>query len=302
MKIVLRKIHIVSMTVLVGLGTCSLVNEVPVIPTTNNRMPSNYASFWNSSHRHLQVPQSQQPQGIAANMSLPTNTQESENWAGYIDTPASSCSDTSVSGSWVVPNISASQENAAVAQWIGLGGSSSPDLLQMGTSEQFENGQLVAEVFWEKLPAPAQTVMTVPIGSTISASISPAANSCLTWNLKFTVNGQLHTQMIPPVTLSSSYAQGIGTSAEWISEKPSDRNDQPNPFANMGTVAYQSALVNGQALNSSGNQVQPVALVSRDGHVLIAPSTLGKDGESFSTKDLSTNTTTNVTKGAALLR
>ena len=297
MKIMMRKIHIVSLAVFVGLGTCSLVNPVPVLHATKNRMTSDYVFSRNFSHKHLLVPKVQQPQGTFITSSPPANMQKSENWAGYIDSPSSSIGYTSVSGSWIVPDISVRQQNAAAAQWIGLGGSSSPDLLQMGTSEQLENGRLVTEVFWEQLPAPAQTVMTVPIGSTINATISPSANSSLTWDLTFTVNGQSQTETIPPVTLDSSYAQGIGTSAEWISEEPSTQNDQLVPLAYMGTVSYQSALVNGQALSSQENQVQPIALVSSNGNILIAPSTLGTDGESFSTNDLSKKPNTSPTKG-----
>ncbi|SPF37547.1 Peptidase A4 family [Candidatus Desulfosporosinus infrequens] len=283
MKIMFSKIHIVSLSVLVGLGTCFLVNPVPVQHATTGRMRSDYLLSKYFSHRHLHVPQNLQPPTTATNTSLPPDTRESENWAGYIATPTSNLCYTSVSGSWVVPNISADQQNAAAAQWIGLGGSSSPDLLQMGTSEELENGQLVTEVFWEQLPTPAHTVMTIPIGATIYASIAPATNSSLTWNLTFTVNGQSQTQKIPPVKLDSSYAQEIGTSAEWISEEPLKPNGQRYPFANMGTVSYRSALVDGQAISSAGNEIEPIDLVSRNGNVLITPSGLGQDGESFST-------------------
>jgi len=293
MKIMMSKLHIVLLTVLVGLVICFLANGVPVRHTFNNRKTSDYIVYSrNFSPRHLHVPKSQRPEGMGINTSLPANTRESENWAGYVDTPSSGIRYTSVSGSWKVSSLSTSQENAAAAEWIGLGGSSSPDLLQMGTSQEIENGQPVAKVFWELLPSPAQEVMTVPIGSIIHATISPVPNSSSTWNLKFTVNGRSQSQTIPPVTLSSSYAQGIGTSAEWISEEPLNQNDQPYPFANMGTVSYQSALVDGQALNSAGNQIQPVALVSSNGNVLIAPSALGKDGESFSTSVISTKVNT----------
>ncbi|MDR3585789.1 MAG: G1 family endopeptidase [Desulfosporosinus sp.] len=290
MKIMFSKIHIVSLAVCVGLGTCHLVNGFQFLYVKNNHIKSNYIFSRNFSHRNLHVIQVKQSYGAYGNINLPANMKKSENWAGYIDTPSSGSGYASVSGSWIVPNISTSQQTAAAAQWIGLGGSSSPDLLQMGTSEQLENGQLVTELFWEQLPDLAQTVMTVPIGSTINASISPSTNSSLTWNLTFTVNGRSQTQTIPPVTLDSSYAQGIGTSAEWISEEPTTHNDQMVPFAKMGAVTYQSALVNGRPLNSSGNQVQPVALVSCNGNILIAPSVLGTDGESFSTTSLETVT------------
>ncbi|WAH37835.1 G1 family glutamic endopeptidase [Alicyclobacillus dauci] len=230
-------------------------------------------------------------QSTSSAVSLPANTQASGNWAGYIASPASrSDSYTSVTGSWTVPNITGSQDGVA-AQWIGLGGVSSNDLLQMGTIEQFVNGQAVANVFWEKLPASAQNIMTVPIGSTINASISKATGS--TWNITFTAHtpaGQTETKTIL-VTLNTSYARGIGTSAEWISEDPSDENNNLYPLADMGTVSYASTTVDGQPLNAAGNQIQPVALVDNGGNVLIAPSALGTDGTSFSTASVSAGTT-----------
>ncbi|MDQ7097156.1 peptidase A4 [Desulfosporosinus sp. PR] len=299
MRIKQLKIKLVSLATLLVLGTCSLVNGIPVTTAVSNQVASNFVFSRNFPHRHWPIPQVQQSQGTGTNTntntntntSLPENTQASENWAGYVATPTSSSGYTSVSGSWKVPSITADQDDAVAAQWIGLGGVSSSDLLQMGTVEQIENGQPVAQLFWEQLPSPAQYVMTVPIGSTISASISPAADSSSTWNLTFTINGQTQTQTIPPVALDTSYAQGIGTSAEWISEDPSNENSQLYPLADMGTVTYQSATVNGQPLNSSANKLQPIALVSSTGRVLIAPSALGTDGESFSTEVVNGNTT-----------
>ncbi|QSO51423.1 hypothetical protein JZ785_21770 [Alicyclobacillus curvatus] len=229
------------------------------------------------------------PQGQASgqSVSLPPNTQASGNWAGYIDTPASG-SYTSVSGAWTVPKITGNQ-NGVAAQWIGLGGVTNQDLLQMGTLEQFDNhGQPVAQVFWEKLPNAAQPVMTVPIGSTINAKISQASGS--TWDITFSVHtpaGNNITKTVP-VSLSSTYAAGIGTSAEWISEDPSDTNNNLYPLANMGTVNFTNAMVNGQAFGTQGNQVTPVALVDKYGELLIAPSAVSANGGSFSTDTLST--------------
>ena len=90
--------------------------------------------------------------------------------------------------------------------------------------------------FGEKLPDVAQNVMSIPIGSTISVNISEPTGSNSTWNLTFTStspNGTTQTKTIS-TTLDSSYAQGIGTSAEWISEDPSNVNGQLVPLANMG--------------------------------------------------------------------
>ncbi|SPF48403.1 Peptidase A4 family [Candidatus Desulfosporosinus infrequens] len=284
------KMKIASSAVLVGLGVCSLVNGVPIHTASNLKASTDILSRY-----HWRRPsQSSGTQGNNTNVTLPVGTQESDNWAGYIVTPASTSSQySSVSGIWTVPDISSSQQNdAASAQWIGLGGVSSTDLLQMGTVEQIQNGQPVIEVFWEQLPSSAQNVMAVPAGSTIEATIAETPGVNPTYNFTFTVNGQTPSQTISPVTLDSDYAQAIGTSAEWISEDPSNQNNQLYPLANMGTVSYQSATVNGRPLNDTMNEVQPDALVSSNGNILIVPSSLGPDGESFTTSVPTTSVTT----------
>ncbi|HVJ49289.1 G1 family glutamic endopeptidase [Desulfitobacterium sp.] len=284
MKNLIRKIEIVALAV--ALGASTLIPGVPLNQATNDA----YVLAGYNIQGHS-APNVQSQQGTTDTVSLPAHTESSENWAGYIATPTSNNDYTSISGSWTVPNITASQTNALAAQWIGLGGVLTTDLLQMGTIEQMENGQAVAEIFWEKLPDVAQSVITVPIGSTINAGISEAEGSSSSWNLTYTVKtpeGETQTQTIP-VTLDSSYTQKIGTSAEWISEDPSNQKSQLYPLADMGTVTYNSALVEGQPLNSSDNKVNPVAMVSKNGNVLIAPSTLGNDGESFSTTVIATN-------------
>ncbi|WP_206831923.1 G1 family glutamic endopeptidase [Alicyclobacillus fructus] len=219
---------------------------------------------------------------LATEVSMPTGTQTSENWGGYIDTPAGSQGYTSITGSWTVPSITG-QNGAMAAQWIGLGGVETEDLLQIGTLEQVVNGQTQVQVFWEKLPAAANTILTVPVGSKVSAAIHQASGS--TWVLSLqavTPSGQTLSKSVS-VNLSSAYAAHIGTSAEWISEDPSTIRGGLYPLANSGTVQFTDATVNGQPLDASGNQVQPVAMVDSFGNVRIAPSSIGSDGESFST-------------------
>ena len=120
MNLGLRKFLIVSMAALV-LEACSLVNYVPAAYAVKNQTPSNIV-LRDFSHWRLPARPMQQSQGTATNVTLPANTQKSGNWGGYIVTPTSSDSGySSVSGAWTVPSISASQQNAAAAQWIGLG-------------------------------------------------------------------------------------------------------------------------------------------------------------------------------------
>lgn len=222
---------------------------------------------------------------------VPTGTQASENWAGYVATPQTSAKAfTSVHGSWTVPTLETTSNQGVAAQWVGLGGVNSDDLLQVGTIEQVEDGQVVNTVFWEKLPSAAKTVMTVEAGSTIDASVKQASGT--TWDVVVTVtspDGQTQTKTIP-VTLNASYEKGIGTSAEWISEDPSTTNGELYPLANAGTVAFSEATVDGGAINAETNDVVPMAVVTQQGQVLISPSQLGSDGESFSTTTLATST------------
>ncbi|MDA8442853.1 MAG: G1 family endopeptidase [Peptococcaceae bacterium] len=287
MNITSRKLHIVSLAVLLGVGTCGLSTAIH----SNTPVSASVLARTFAQQRFVKQDQKLHVLHTAApTVSLPANTQQSLNWAGYIDTPAGNTAYTSVSATWQVPNISTSRRDAVAAQWIGLGGVNTTDLLQMGTIEQMQNGQPTAQVFWEQLPALSQDVMTVPTGSIIKASIAEVSNSN-TWNITFSAtdpNGQTQTQTLP-VTLDAAYAQGIGTSAEWISEDPSDANMRLYPLANSGKVQYSNALVDGQPIAASQNQVQPVAMTNNNGTVLVAPSQLSDSGDSFFTTVLNTN-------------
>ncbi|WP_100488532.1 G1 family glutamic endopeptidase [Sporolactobacillus pectinivorans] len=219
-------------------------------------------------------------------LQLPSGTQESSNWSGYAVTPASGSSAyTSITGSWIVPKASGSSASVS-SQWIGLGGMGSSDLLQMGTVEQFQGNHEIATLFWEQLPAVSQNLVTVPVGSKIMTKIFDRNGS--EWSLNFKViepNGHILTPSVS-VNLDSGYASGIGTSAEWISEDPSDQNGNLYPLADTGVVAFTNAESNEAPINSSNNQVQPIALVNSIGSVLIAPSTIYSEGTAFSTTEI----------------
>src|SRR5258707_409862 len=52
------------------------------------------------------------------------------NWAGYVSQKGVY---TGVSGSWVVPSVTSTSQNAADAAWVGIGGVLTHDLIQAGT-------------------------------------------------------------------------------------------------------------------------------------------------------------------------
>ncbi len=228
------------------------------------------------------VPGSSAKSYATTQLSFPARAGTSQNWAGYVVQPSTQSSgESSVTGTWTVPSISG--RNGNDAQWIGLGGVSSHDLLQMGTVEQMQNGQQTSYVFWEKLPHSARQMLPVTVGEKVSAQIIPAGQNI--WHLQVTVtpsSGQAYTKTVA-VKLNSTYASGVETSAEWISEDPSNQSQSLLPLGNMGTIAYQNALVNGQPIASAGNQIEPLEMVGGMGSPEIVPTKLGANGESFST-------------------
>lgn len=284
MKKILRNLTIYILSFLIVIGTYSLISGVQVWAATNNESAPTSVMSNNSGLRADHGPQVPALQKLNSSVSLLAGASSSSNWAGYVDTPVSGNGYTSVSGSWMVPDISSSSGDSEAAQWVGLGGVSTSDLLQIGTVEYISNGQAYYEVFYEKLPDFAQYLITVGAGSKITASVYKSSDSSDAWDLTYSVvapNGETQTDTVS-VTLDSSYAKEIGTSAEWISEDPANGNGQLYPLADMGTVAYSSATVNGEALNSAENTPQPITLKSGN-EVLISPSSIGSDGMSFST-------------------
>lgn len=218
----------------------------------------------------------------ARSVSLPTGTEESENWSGYVVSSASA-SLTSITGTWSVPRLNSSQpwgRLSLAGEWIGLGGVTSGDLLQMGTIEQ--GNSKTAELFWEQLPQSAQNVAAVPVGSQIRANIETTDGTDFTLSFDVTEpSGKTLTKSIS-VTLTNDYAKGIGSSAEWISEDPSDANGNLYSFANTGTVTFSGAEANSLPINAPSFTVTPLAMINARGQMEAVPSALSSDGESFS--------------------
>ncbi|MCY0888632.1 MAG: hypothetical protein OWQ59_09280 [Alicyclobacillaceae bacterium] len=213
------------------------------------------------------------------------NVMGSKNWAGYVDLANNGQLLRTVTGSWQVPSVHGAEQSAA-AQWIGLGGVQTTDLLQMGTVETVQNGQASNVLFWEKLPGAAHDWVSLPAGATVSASIQPVPGQQGMFELKATVtaNGQSKT-FTKYVPVSYTYASQMEQSAEWISEDPSNQNLSLVPLANMGTIHYSDATANGQPIVQSDASTQRMVLVDpNQDTALIRPSGLTNGYTAFTTK------------------
>ena len=95
----------------------------------------------------------------------------SRNWAGY---EASTGTFTAVHGSWTVPTPVAGSTPGGMSTWVGIGGTTNPDLIQTGTDEALTTtGRVIASAWIETLPQPAQTIsLAVSPGDSITASVT----------------------------------------------------------------------------------------------------------------------------------
>lgn len=208
--------------------------------------------------------------------SAQTVSNTTSNWAGY----AASGSDfTSVSGSWIVPQTSSSQETSADAAWIGIGGTSSSDLIQAGTQNVVTpGGQVVTTAFYELLPDSSVTIPNVSVspGDSISASITENGSNIWTITLTDNTNGQTFTG-------NAEYDSSM-SSAEWIEEDPSDGANQQIPLDSFGTVDFtnSSATENGNNVNLNSSNAQALTMAEEGGQVLASTSAIGNNGSSFS--------------------
>jgi hypothetical protein len=201
-----------------------------------------------------------------------TGQSTSRNWAGYVATGGSF---TSVSGTWTVPSVSPSSGLSSDATWVGIGGVTSQDLIQGGTEDIVQDGQISRQAWIETLPSPSQAVPITPnAGDSITVSVAQQAPG--TWQLTLTdnTNGQ-------SFQTSVAYASSL-SSADWIDEAPTAGRQQLT-LDNFGSVALSGASTvdNGQSDTIAAANGQAITMVGPSDQPVATPSGLGGDGASF---------------------
>ncbi len=200
----------------------------------------------------------------------------STNWSGYMS-PAGNF--TAVSGSWTVPHAGGNGvSESGDAAWIGIGGVTGPDLIQVGTDDTVtKDGQVSTVAFYEMLPAPETPIpsMNVAAGDVMSADIHLISGS--QWQISINDVTQ-HESFSITVTYASTQS-----SAEWIQEDPSYASGGLVPFDVFGSVTFTDSLAtsSGVSQNLIGSGAQKIILINRRGHALATPSAIGSDGGSF---------------------
>ena len=198
----------------------------------------------------------------------------STNWAGYI---AEGGGYTGVGASWSVPASTSGDSFSGNATWVGIGGSSSADLIQAGT-EAITSGAITRyEAWYERLPGVQQKVpLAIHAGDAVTVSL--AEESPGLWLLTF-ANSTEGTAYSAELPYDSSHS-----SADWVEEAPlaqSSRGSRLLPLDAFGSVTFTNAyaIQDGNRVTPSEAGAYPLAMAQ--GRVALAtPSALS--GDSFS--------------------
>ncbi len=206
-------------------------------------------------------------------LDIPPGQGTSSNWSGYA---ARGGSFTSVSGTWIIPEIALDAPFGADAAWVGIGGLRTRDLIQAGT-QQFVtgSGSVTYQAWIEKLPAASHPVpLTVLPGHTVSVSIDFQGED--QWLI--TLTNQTTGQSL----LRSEQYTSSHSSAEWIQEAPFSRR-RILPLTDFGAIRFSagSAVRDGTPLTIADLGARAISLIDRNRRALAVPSPLGADGASF---------------------
>lgn len=197
-----------------------------------------------------------------------TTTYASTNWSGYLATGGNF---TVVSGSWAVPTVSG--DTGIDGTWIGIGGVTSNDLIQVGTLDQVAaDGTVSSNIFYEILPAEAMVVdMPIKSGDVMSASITETSLNLWLIVINDFTNGNTFSKSL---SYNSSHS-----SAEWIEEDPSYLSGGLMPFANFGTVTFSGckATVDSYLYDIADIGASPITMVARRSPIAV-PSAISGSG------------------------
>ena len=222
-----------------------------------------------AAHRPQPAPEHRVPT-LGPRISGTTNTTESTNWAGYVD---SGTTFSGVGGEWTVPAVQPSKVLAASSQWIGIDGATNQSLIQTGTSSITQNGATQYFAWYEILPAVSMVIGSVSPGDDMQATI--IQNSPGLWTITIADN-----------TSQSFFSQqfdygGPASSAEWIVEDPTVSSGQPPvnsqpPLANFGTTPFSNLGVSGTDVNATG--LNPIDMIDASSNIIAYPGTLSASG------------------------
>ncbi|MGW8289431.1 MAG: G1 family glutamic endopeptidase [Candidatus Bathyarchaeia archaeon] len=201
-------------------------------------------------------------------------------WSGYMatsDIQNRSAVVSSVSASWVVPDVTPSDNFTFSGVWVGIGGYGEDTLIQIGTEQEYFNGRPFYYAWYELLPDYLVQIPRIHVhpGDTIAASISLANDNENAWTI--TLSDLTRNENFEKTVVYNSSR----LSAEWIVERPKV-NGTVSTLADFGTVTFTDCKATIGGMTGMIGNFSYAKLVMRDeGTPLVSVSSLNSDNSVF---------------------
>ena len=196
---------------------------------------------------------------------------ESTNWSGYVAS-GTGAKFSQVSGTWTVPTVRPGPAGYS-SSWVGIDGTSTQDLIQAGTEQDWGPQGVVYYAWYELLPASAMYLGPVYPGDQVNVRIIGAGPG--TWTID-----------VYDLTQDTTWAGAVsysvpGDSAEWVEEAPTDgQTSALYPLADFGSVKFSALSVGGPGTTKA--TISPVYMItSGSGRVQAYPGRYDAGNDSF---------------------
>ncbi|MBV9159870.1 MAG: hypothetical protein JO019_04710, partial [Candidatus Kaiserbacteria bacterium] len=195
------------------------------------------------------------------------------NWAGYA---AQRGYYTGVTATWTVPAVTLEDGEHGDSQWVGIGGVSTGDLIQVGTQSYMKDGELSYQAWYEMLPDySTDAPLAVNAGDSVTATLSETSPG--TWLIQIT-NNSTGGNFEKTVQYDSSHS-----SAEWVEEMMSNADATLRPLSRFGSVTFTNSYAtdNGAQKSAGDESTRFYTMTDKAGNVITSVSPLSGDGTSF---------------------
>ncbi len=203
-------------------------------------------------------------------------------WSGYIVDLVNVQNKTeavsSITGTWIVPQIKYSENNTYSSVWVGVGGYGEESLIQAGTEQHCENGQITYFAWYELLPKTITTITTMEIhpGDKITTTITLVNEKQNNWLITL-IDHTSGQNFQKTVTYNSSQK-----TAEWVVERPMV-NNQFSTLADFtqATLTDCSTTINGVTGSIKNFTHTKAVMIGSSDNDLVITSALNNDGTGF---------------------
>jgi hypothetical protein len=212
----------------------------------------------------------------------------STNWSGYaVETDLTNPQDDAVSyvsGTWIVPAAQESNTNTWSSAWVGIDGYDDNTVEQIGTEQDWYNGQPSYYAWYEMYPKWGYIINNFPVNAGDSITAEVQYNNKRAYVLTITNNTQSKHGKTVSFSITQKAPSASRQSAEWIMEAP--WSGGVLPLTNFGTIYFTdaSATLNGHTgtINDNNWMYDRIDMVNTSGDLKAQTSALSKDGDSFS--------------------